>query len=207
VIRDGGLRTLLTSYRQMLAGFGLAVVVGVPIGLLIGASEFFRAAFGWLVDALFVTSLVAVLPFVILLSGTDFSFRVTVVFLFSSFYLIMNPAAGVRSVDPELREMARSFSAGRFRTMRTVTAPSVLPFILAGMRLALAQAVQGMVVAELWISTGSGKKLRDLGGARRLGEFFALASLVVIIGIGLSWLILRLQRRLTPWATVAPLGR
>lgn len=203
VISDGGLGALVASYRQMLVGFALAVVIGVPLGLLIGVSPVARAMFGWIVDALFVTSMVALLPFVIMIAGTDFSFRVTVVFLFASFYLIMNPAAGVRSVDPELREMARSFNASRWRMMRSVVTPSVLPFVLTGMRLGMGQAIQGMIVAELWITVGTGRRLQSLGLARKLGEFFALASIVVVVGVVLTQTLLKIQQRYTPWASNA----
>lgn len=198
---NGDLAGVLTSYRQMLVGFGLAVIIGVPIGLLFGLSAVFRAVFGWIVDVLFVTSLVALLPFLILLAGTDFEFRVVVVFLFSIFYLIMNPAAGVRSVEPGLREMASSYRASRWRMARSVIAPSVLPFILAGMRLGMGQAIQGMVVAELWISTGTGRRLSALGLARKLGEFFALAAVIVILGVLLIQLFVWMQKRFTPWAS------
>jgi NitT/TauT family transport system permease protein len=200
-VRDGDFASVVTSYRQMLIGFGLAVVIGVPLGILLGLSAVFRAAFGWIVDVLFVTSLVALLPFLILIAGTDLSFRVVVVFLFSIFYLIMNPAAGVRSVDPGLREMARSFRASRWKMARSVIAPNVLPFILAGMRLGMGQAIQGMIVAELWISAGTGRRLTALGLARELGEFFALVVVIVVIGVLLIQLLFWLQRRLTPWAS------
>jgi NitT/TauT family transport system permease protein len=200
-ISNGDFGGVLTSYRQMLLGFGLAVVIGVPLGILFGLSAVFRAAFGWIVDVLFVTSLVALLPFLILLAGTDLQFRVVVVFLFSIFYLIMNPAAGVRSVDPGLREMAASYRASRLRMARSVIAPSVLPFILAGMRLGMGQAIQGMIVAELWIATGTGRRLSALGLARKLGEFFALAGVIVVLGVLLIQLLFWLQRRLTPWAS------
>jgi ABC-type nitrate/sulfonate/bicarbonate transport system permease component len=200
-LTNGDFAGVLTSYRQMLIGFGLAVLIGVPIGILLGLSAVFRAAFGWIVDVLFVTSLVALLPFLILLAGTDLEFRVVVVFLFAIFYLIMNPAAGVRSVDPGLREMAASYRASRWRMARSVIAPSVLPFILAGMRLGMGQAIQGMIVAELWIAAGTGRRLSALGLARKLGEFFALAAVIVILGVLLIQLFFWIQRRFTPWAS------
>lgn len=200
VVTEGDLTLMLKSYRQMLTGFGLAVAIGVPIGLVIGLSPLARAAVGWVVDVLFVTSLVALLPFLILLTGTDFSFRVTVVFLFAVFYLIMNPAAGVANVDPGLKEMTRAFGGSRWRLLRSVIAPSVLPFTFAGMRLGMGQAIQGMVVAELWISVDTGRRLNALGLARELGEFFAFAVFIVVAGVLLVRSLLWLQRWLTPWA-------
>jgi NitT/TauT family transport system permease protein len=125
---------------------------------------------------------------------------VSVVFLFASFYMIMTPAAGVRSVDRDLLEMGRSFHASSWKSVRSITAPSVFPYILAGARLGMGQAIQGMVVAELWITLGTGRRLQSLGLARQLGEFFALAATVVIFGIILTQGLRLLQRRLTPWA-------
>ena len=200
LFNEGTLLLVAQSFQQMLLGFGLAVVVGVPLGLLIGSFRLVEWFLGPYVNILFVTSLAAVLPFIILLFGTGFQFRVAVVFLFSIFYIIINPANGVRSIDPDIREMARSFNAGPVRTFFSVTLPGTLPFIVAGLRLGLGQAVQGMIIAELWVTIGTGRKLVTLGLDRHLGEFFALASVIVIVGTLLTHMLLVTQERLSPWS-------
>src|SRR5690606_7289143 len=110
VFQEGTLGLVATSFQQMLAGFALAALVGVPLGLLIGSFKTVEWFLGPYVNILFVTSLAAVLPFLIILFGTGFQFRVAVVFLFSIFYIIINPANGVRSIDKNVTEMASSFN-------------------------------------------------------------------------------------------------
>lgn len=203
VVTGDALVLLANSLRQMLLGFALAVVVGVPLGLLIGSSRIAEWTLGPYVNALFVTSLSALLPFLILLFGVDLPFRVSVVFLFAVFYLIINPAAGVRAIDPGLTEMSTAFGAGRLKRFFALTLPGTLPYIIAGLRLGLGQAVQGMIIAELWVSVDTGRRLSALADSRQLGEFFALTLVIVLVGTVLTSLLLIAQRRLSPWASHA----
>jgi ABC-type nitrate/sulfonate/bicarbonate transport system permease component len=199
-VSDGTYVMVLSSFAQMFAGFGLAVVVGVPLGLLMGQFKVIDFVLGPFVNALFVTSLVALLPFIILVCGTDFAFRVAVVFLFAVFYLIITPAAGVRAIDRDINEMGTSFGISAQRRLLSITLPGTLPYIITGLRLGIGQAVQGMVVAELWVTLGTGRRLMNLGYARELGQFFATAAAVVVIGAAMTGLLLFIQKRLTPWA-------
>ena len=200
VFFNGNMAILLSTLRQMLAGFALATVVGIPIGLLMGGFRRINYVFGIFVNALFVTSLAALLPFIIILFGTEFTFRVAIVFLFSIFYIIINTAAGVRSVDPNLIETAIAFCTPRHRVFSKIILPAALPFVIAGLRLGLGHSIKGMIIAELWITVGTGRRMIDLGLARNLPEFFALATWIVIISAGLTQLLLIFQKRITPWA-------
>jgi ABC-type nitrate/sulfonate/bicarbonate transport system permease component len=200
--RNGDLAPLGTSVQQLLIGFGLAAVVGVPAGIFIGSSMFGEATMGLYVRALFVTSLEALLPFLIILTGTGLQLRVTVVFLFAVLYITMNTAAGVRDVEARYIETALSFGANRVQLARKVIVHASLPYIFAGLRLGFGFAVKGMVIAELWVTTGTGKMLIDLGGNRQLDRYFALALSIVAIGSVGSWLIQVAQRRIAPWSEV-----
>ena len=197
---NGDLATLSGSLLQMFFGFSLAAIVGVPIGLLMGSSRIIDCILGIYVNALFVTSMEALLPFVIILVGTEFKFRVAVVFLFSIFYVIINTAAGVRAVDPNLLETAAAFCTPRFQVFRKIILPATLPYVIAGLRLGLGHSVKGMIIAELWIIVDTGKRLWDLGFARNLPEFFSLAMWIVLFGAISSQLLIILQEKLTPWA-------
>lgn len=200
VFQEGTLGLVATSFQQMLAGFALAALVGVPLGLLIGSFKTVEWFLGPYVNILFVTSLAAVLPFLIILFGTGFQFRVAVVFLFSIFYIIINPANGVRSIDQNITEMASSFNASAIRKFFAITLPGTLPFIIVGLRLGMGQAVQGMIIAELWVTLGTGRKLITLGLDRHLGEFFALAAIIVVVGTLLTQSLMWLQKWLSPWS-------
>lgn len=196
---NGDMATLAGSIRQMLVGFALAAAVGIPLGLLIGGSRIVNYVLSVYVNALFVTSLAALLPFIIILVGTQFKFRVAVVFLFAIFYIIINTAAGVRAVDRNLLETAAAFCTPRLQVFTKIILPAALPYVIAGLRLGLGHAVKGMIIAELWIILDTGRRLIDLGLARKLPEYFALALWVVIFGALSTQLLLILQQRLTPW--------
>ncbi|SDT66937.1 ABC transporter permease [Jiangella sp. DSM 45060] len=200
IVGDGSLGLVAESFTQMLVGFGIAVLIGVPVGLLMGTFRPVEFLLGPYVNALFVTSLAAMLPFIILVFGTGFEFRVAVVALFAIFYVTINPANGVRSIDPAVLEMARSFNIGPVKRFVSITLPGTLPFIIAGLRLGLGQAVQGMIIAELWVTIGTGRKLTTLGLDRNLGEFFALAAVIVLVGTALTQSLMLAQRRFTPWS-------
>jgi len=199
---NGDLNELLVSFRQLLIGFGLAVLVGIPGGIIIGSSLIGEAALGVYVRALFVTSLEALLPFLIIAVGSGLELRVTVVFLFAVLYITMNTAAGVRDVDPRFIETARSFGCGQVELALKVIVYDALPYIFAGLRLGFGFAVKGMVIAELWVTTGTGKLLVDLGGSRQLGMYFAMALLIIAVGALGSWLIQILQRMVAPWSEI-----
>jgi NitT/TauT family transport system permease protein len=200
VFADGSLLLVASSFQQMLVGFGLAALIGVPAGLLIGSFKTVEWFLGPYINILFVTSLAAVLPFLIIIFGTGFQFRVAVVFLFSIFYVVINPANGVRSIDRNITEMATSFNAGRVRQFFGITLPGTLPFIIVGLRLGMGQAIQGMIIAELWVTLGTGRKLITLGLDRQLGEFFALSAIVVLVGTIMTQLLMVLQKVLSPWS-------
>lgn len=203
IFTDDTLLIVAGSFRQMFVGFFLAVIVGVPLGLLIGSSRIAEWTLGLYVNALFVTSLTALLPFLILIFGIGLPFRAAVVFLFAVFYLIINPASGVRSISSGVNEMATAFQVGRLKRFFSITLPGSLPYIVAGLRLGLGQSVQAMIIAELWVLADTGGRLSALGLNRQLGEFFALTILIVIIGTMLTQSMMIIQQRLTPWASTA----
>jgi ABC-type nitrate/sulfonate/bicarbonate transport system permease component len=198
---NGDLLTLLGSIRQMFAGLFLAVVIGIALGILMGTSPLIDAVIGLYARALFVTSLEALLPFLIIIFGTSFNFRVAVVFLFALFHIMFLTAGGVRSVGRDLLEMAAAFCTPRRKLIIAVVIPAILPYILAGCRLGLGAAFKGMIIAELWIIVDTGKILVELGVERRLPEFFAFAAWIIIFSIGLTRLLLAVERRLAPWSS------
>jgi NitT/TauT family transport system permease protein len=200
---DGSLNDLWSALVHLVIGFALAVVVGIPIGVAMGSSKLVDYVLGMYVKALFVTSLVAVLPLLIILFGFGLTFRVAVVFLFSVFFIILNTAAGVRNVDSNLQAMGRAFGAARLKRTVAISVPSSLPFIIAGIRLGLANAFSGMILAELWVTRGLGLTLTNLGLNRDLPKFFALVIIVTLLASFSAALLKFLERKLMPWGAAA----
>jgi len=202
-IGDGRLLTILTSYEQMFVGFGIAVAVGIPTGVLIGASRTADAVLGLYVNVLFVLSLEAVIPLLVIVFGTEFEFRAAVVFLFALVYVVVNTAAGIRAANHRLVETARSFTASTPKVWTSVMLPDALPYVVAGLRLGLGSAVKGMIVAEIWVYFGTGKAMTALGENRDLPPFFSMALWVVLIAAGLTGGLQLAERRAMPWSNVA----
>lgn len=205
---EGDLLTMTASLSQLLVGFALAVLVGIPLGLVIGGSRIGEAAFGHYINALYVTSKEALLPLMIILLGVGFEYRVGVVFTFSCLYVIVSVAAGMHDVNPNLLETARSFGASRSQVGRLVAMPSMVPFLFAGFRLGYGFAIKGMILAELWVLGGTGRLLADLGLNRDLDRYFAAVVVIAFVGVagssGLRWI----ERRVAPWSeSTRGLGR
>ena len=200
VAQHGRIPTILSSLEHLAAGFGLAVVVGVPLGLAMGRSKAVDAVVGMYVRGLFVTSLAAVLPLLIMVFDVGFTFRLVVVFLFSVFFIIVNTAAGARAVPEQLITTARAFAVPAPRRFLTVVLPSSLPYVVVGLRLGIANAFTGMVLAELWVSRGLGAALKGLGQNRQLPEFFALVIIITALAALAAFAVRAAEGRLMPWA-------
>jgi ABC-type nitrate/sulfonate/bicarbonate transport system permease component len=200
IVEDGRIPTILESLQHLVVGFALATAVGIPLGMAMGRSFIVDQVVGMYARGLFVTSLAALLPLLIILFGVGFRFQVAVVFLFSVFFIIVNTAAGARDVPRPLMRTAEAFCVGRLRRFTTVVLPSSLPYIVVGLRLGVANAYTGMVLAELWVGEGTGGILEALGQNRDLPPFFALALIVTGLAAFSSFAIRVIERRLMPWA-------
>jgi ABC-type nitrate/sulfonate/bicarbonate transport system permease component len=207
LVREGRMTVVAQSLEHLLAGFALAAAVGIPIGMAMGRSFVVDHVVGMYVRALFVTSLAAVLPLLIILFGVSFRFRLVVVFLFSVFFIIVNTAAGARAVPNELMRTAEAYCVSPLRRFTTVVLPASLPYVVVGLRLGIANAFTGMVLAELWVSRGTGAVLEGLGRNRDLGPFFAMVLLITALAALAAFALRMAERRLMPWAREVPDGR
>jgi NitT/TauT family transport system permease protein len=201
-VRDGRLGTLAVSLEHLLIGFALAAAVGIPLGIAMGRSFVADQLIGMYVRGLFVTSLAAVLPLLIIVFGVSLRFRIAVVFLFAVFFIVVNTAAGARAVPAALMRTAEAFGVSPLRRFTTVVLPSAVPYIVVGLRLGVANAFSGMVLAELWVKRGTGASLAGLGANRDLPRFFALVLLITAIAALFAYGIRAAERRLMPWAQV-----
>jgi ABC-type nitrate/sulfonate/bicarbonate transport system permease component len=189
--------TVLTSMSQMLLGFAIAVAVTIPLGALMGASRVWNDLLQPYAYGIYVTPREALLPLLIILFGTEASFRIAIVILFCAFFPLVNTAAGVSEVmRGPLAELARSMCTSRRQFFASVLVPGALPYVVAGVRLGLGMAFNGIVIAELWTAVGAGGALTSLASYRQLPEYFALAGFVAVLAIVSYALLGALERRL-----------
>jgi ABC-type nitrate/sulfonate/bicarbonate transport system permease component len=184
----------------MSTGFGLAVMVGVPIGILMGRSELINATAEPFVAALYASPQVAFLPLLIIWLGIGFTSKVALVFIGTVIIMIINTETGVAQVDPRLIETARSFTASERQVLTKIVLPAALPVILAGMRLAIGRALVMVVVAEIYASNrGLGYLIFQAGGMYDTAQVFVGVGILAAAGVSLTALLRAIERWLAPW--------
>jgi NitT/TauT family transport system permease protein len=194
------LPNLITSLTTMAAGFLLAVVVGVAMGLLMGR---FRAVEHFLdlyINSLMSAPTTAFVPVLIMWFGLGVESRIAVVFLFAFFVIVINTMTGVKQVDTVLVEMARSFGGREREVFFKIMLPAALPAIMAGIRLGMGRAVKGMVTAEMLLTlTGIGGMIMQYGSSFATDALFAVILTILIIAMITMKLVQKIDQYLTGW--------
>ena len=191
---------LYDSLRPFVLGYGLAIVVGIPVGLVVGRFRVAEAALGLYVTAGYAMPLVALVPLLILWLGLGFAVKVAVVFLMSLFPIIINTWLGVVAVPKTLIEVGKSFVAPDLVILRRIILPATLPYIMAGLRLAVGRAVVAMVIAEFFTTiSGLGAVIINSANNFDTATMFVPIIILMAMAVGLNWLIGWVERRVAPW--------
>lgn len=198
---EGHILVMGPTLQQLVVGFILAIGIAVPVGALMGRFGFFEDLLAPWVNTIYVTSKESLLPILILIFGLGFGYRVMVVVLFAIFFPVINTAAGVRYVERELRETARAFATPPWRMFTRVYLPAAAPFIVAGIRMGLAMAIKGMVIAEIWVYIGTGELLTAFTlSPRRLDLYYALAIVIIAVAVTANELLKVAEQKLRPYS-------
>jgi ABC-type nitrate/sulfonate/bicarbonate transport system permease component len=199
--RTGKLWAALSdSLRPFLLGYGLAILIGVPIGLVTGRFRTVEAAIGIYITAGYAMPLVALVPLLVLWLGLGFAVKVAVIFLMSVFPICINTWVGVTAVPKTLIEVGKSFVAPNSVILRRIVLPATLPYIMAGIRLAVGRAVVAMVIAEFFTSiSGLGAIIITSANNFDTATMFVPIVILMVMAIGLTYLIGAVERRVAPW--------
>jgi ABC-type nitrate/sulfonate/bicarbonate transport system permease component len=191
---------LLASGATAFWGFLLSCLVGIPLGVLMGRSLLVRDTLEPFVMAQASVPTVALLPLFIIWLGIGLSARVSLVFVGAVFVIVVSTEAGVSNIDARLIETARSFTATEWAILRKIVLPAALPYIVAGMRLAVARVLIMVVVAELYASTaGIGYLIFQAGASYDTSMIFVGVVILAAAGIAANALLRAVQRRVAPW--------
>src|SRR5207249_9330925 len=140
------------SFRELGGGLAIALVLGIVLGIASGRWRFVYNAIDPLVSALYSVPSVALVPLIaVAFRSVGDPPRIATVALFAIFPILINTQQGVRNVDRQLLEVARSFHTSERRLWTDVIIPSATPYVLAGVRLAIGRGLIGMIVAEFFI--------------------------------------------------------
>ena len=193
-------RDLTWSALGYSLGLACAIAVGIPLGLAAGWYRRLSYAVEPFLAALNATPQVAFLPLIVIWVGTGMGARVLIIFLLAVLPLAINAHAAVRTTDPRLIAVARSFGASEARLFCSIILPSSIPFLLAGLRLAVGRGMIGVVVGEIYGSAaGVGAMISQSGARFETDKVFVGVLTIVAAGLILVELIERIERHIELW--------
>jgi len=191
---------LSDSLKSFVAGYSLAIILGVPFGLFIGRFRTAEAALGIYVTAGYAMPLVALVPLLMLWLGLGVTVKIAVVFLMSVFPICINTWLGVTVVPKTLIEVGKSFVAPDIVILRRIVLPATVPYIMAGIRLAVGRAVVGMVIAEFFTTiTGLGAVIINSANNYDTATMFVPIIILMVMAIGLNSFIGWVEHKVAPW--------
>jgi NitT/TauT family transport system permease protein len=193
-------KDVLVSGQEFLFGFGLAILVGIPLGVLMGWYRRLDALLDPFVNAFNATPRIALLPLLIIWLGIGVNSKIAIVFIGALFAILISTITGIHSLDEVLIRASRSFGASDIQMFRTVALPGSVPFILSGIRLGLGHALVGVVVGELYGSTaGIGYLISLSSNNFQTDKVFVGVAIVAGAGILFTILLRRIESHYEAW--------
>ena len=191
---------IYVSGVEFIVGLTLAIVVGLPLGLIMGRSKVLDAMLDPFVTAFNATPRLVFLPLLILWLGIGIWSKVMIVFVGALFPLLINTYEGVKNTDRVLVNVVRSFGASEWQTMKVVVLPNSVPYIVAGLRLSIGRALLGVVVGEFFgASRGLGFMIAGAATNYRIDVVFVGVAIFMGLSLILTHLVKRLESRLSRW--------
>jgi NitT/TauT family transport system permease protein len=194
------LRQLSQTLLVLAAGFGLAIIIGMALGILMGTVRFVGKLFDPYVNAFYAMPTVALVPLVVIWLGLDFEAKVFLTFIVGVFPIVINAQAGVQNIPTAYIETARAFACSRSQMFVKVILPAAIPFFVAGLRLGLGRALVGVVVAEMFTAlSGLGYMVTFYGNTFKTALLFVPIITLAVLSIAITELIRWAERRISPW--------
>ncbi|MET9652877.1 MULTISPECIES: ABC transporter permease [unclassified Streptomyces] len=192
------------SLVRSFSGFGLALAVAVPLGLLIGWYRPVADLLNPLLEVFRNTAALALLPVFVLLLGIGETSKISIVVYACAWPILLNTISAVRHVDPTLLKLARSMDLSAPRLFQKVILPSAVPMIFTGIRLAGAVSILVLVAAEMiGAKAGLGYLINASQYNFAIPQMYAGIITISAIGVTVNQLLVALERRLSSWRVSA----
>ena len=197
----GELQThLYVSFIEFIGGFALSIVVGIALGVVLAEFSLIRGLVDPWISMLYATPIIALGPLFILWLGIGMVSKIAIVFLVAVFPILINTITGLTTTDRTIIEVARSFGASQKQIYTKVRMPAALPFIVAGLRLSVARALVGVVVAEMFgARAGLGFLILNSAQSFDTAGVFVGVIILAIAGVLSVELLKWLEAKLAPW--------
>lgn len=192
--------TAKITMQALFLGYALAVVIGIPFGIVMGVFTRFGDILQPYLYAIFSTPRVVVVPLIVVWFGIGFEARLFLVFFWSAIAISVNTAQGVRHARPDLVEVGHSFGVNKIQMARHVLIPGAIPFVLAGLRIGAERAIVGVIIGEMFL------QILGLGGIITAGsaDLMPAKMLCAVVVIALMGTIIitaldAIERRFQNW--------
>jgi NitT/TauT family transport system permease protein len=185
LVTDFSLLAAHASYTlfEVVGGFGLAVIVGIPLALAIFYSRPFERAIYPIMVALQTIPKIALAPLLVLYLGYDWAPKISLAFLISFFPIVISTVVGLQSLDKGLVGLVRSMGANEWQTFYKVRLPAALPSVFGGFKVAIGLAVIGAIIGE-YVAAERGLGYLQLQANARFDTALNFAAVVAISGLG-----------------------
>jgi NitT/TauT family transport system permease protein len=195
------MKALRVTGYAFVVGNVIAILVGVPLGIMMGRSVIADRIFLPWVNLFLSAPLTALVPVIMVLFGLGQTTIIMTVVLFAIWIIVLDARAGVRSISPSLVEMAKSFGATPWQAFREIYVWAALPEILAGIRLGLIRAVKGVIIGQMLVTiVGFGELFSRYIRRFAMEEFWASLLVLLIFAFLLSESLAWLERRVEYYA-------
>lgn len=195
------LGNLVVTLRTLIIGFLLSMAIGLPLGVLMGRYRRVEQAFGIYIYAGILVPGLAMAPIYFAIFGLSSITRVLIVVQFAVFFLVVNTATAVRTVDPSLQEMGKSFGASNWQVLSWIVMPASLVLLIAGIKIAVGRSIKGMISGEMFIAiVGLGGVIQKYGTQFESSKVLAVALITLVLSLVLGAAVGAIDRRTTRWA-------
>jgi NitT/TauT family transport system permease protein len=182
-------------------GFAIAIVGGMVLGVLIGASPLVYAGLYPLLIAFNAVPKVAIVPILMIWVGVGSLPAVITAFVISFFPIVVNVATGLATIEPEMRDVLRSLGATRFEILTKVGIPRAMPYLFASLKVAITLAFIGSVISEtVGGNRGIGFLMLSAGARNDAPTTFAGLFAIAIMGVAMYAVCVLVEKRMTRWA-------
>jgi ABC-type nitrate/sulfonate/bicarbonate transport system permease component len=197
-------RAFWVGYLETIRGWALGLVfatlLAVPIGIVLGSSDFLGSAFRVPIEFLRPIPSAALIPVLFLTLGTNVKSEVFLATFGAFWPLLVQTIYGVRDVDPVANDTGRSFGLRRAERLYRITLPSAVPYIWTGLRIASTVALILAFTAELFMGTGGlGLRMNVAESFGLYDEVYAIALAIGFLGIAIHFALTALERRILRW--------
>jgi len=193
------------TLQEVLAGFALAVAAGVGFAVVLHLSPTLRRAFYPLLVASQTVPIVVLAPILVVWLGFGIGPKLVIIALICFFPVTVNTLDGLGAVDSDLVKMMRTLDASRWQILRRIEAPTALPYLFSGAKIAVAVAVIGAVFGE-WAgsSSGLGHLIQQASAQLQTDRTFAAVAVLSAIAVTLFAMLAALERRIAWWGPNGP---